>query len=73
MSQGLFAGFTKYSEQSISDIKEDIIRWIDYSERIKKEFQSTMRLGIGTMYHMIIAPFVKRFPHFAIRFLLTSI
>ena len=42
MSQGLFAGFTKYSEQSISDIKEDIIRWIDYSERIKKEFQSTI-------------------------------
>lgn len=42
MSQGLFAGFTKYSEQSISDIKEDIIRWRDYSERIKKEFQSTI-------------------------------
>lgn len=42
MSQGLFAGFTNYSEQSISDIKKDITRWIDYSERIKKEFQSTI-------------------------------
>lgn len=42
MSQGLFAGFTDYSEQSISDIAEDIARWIDYSERIKKEFQSTI-------------------------------
>lgn len=42
MSQSLFAGMTNYNEQSISDIKDDIIRWRKYSQDIKQYFEETI-------------------------------
>lgn len=42
MSQSLFAGMTNYDEQSISDIRDDIIRWRKYSQDIKQYFEETI-------------------------------
>ncbi|KFZ26604.1 MAG: hypothetical protein KQ78_01193 [Candidatus Izimaplasma bacterium HR2] len=36
MSQGMFAGATDYSHQSLEDIKEDIEKWIEYGEETNK-------------------------------------
>lgn len=43
MTQGLFAGCTEYESQSIDNIKEDIINWKKYSEKIKKEFHDVIQ------------------------------
>lgn len=43
MSQGIIAGATDYSIQSIDDIKTDIENWIKYGARIRKEFQETIQ------------------------------
>ena len=42
MSQGLLAGGTDYTTQSLADIKEDIIRWKNYSESIKKFLEKSI-------------------------------
>lgn len=42
MSQSFIAGMTNYEEQSISDIKNDILRWIEYSKKIKAHFIETI-------------------------------
>lgn len=42
MAQGLIAGATNYSEQSIMDIKSDIESWIFYSRKIKEFFEITI-------------------------------
>ena len=42
MAQSLFAGMTNYSEQTIFDIKMDIEKWIEYSQKVKDLFQSTI-------------------------------
>lgn len=42
MAQGLIAGATNYSEQSIMDIKSDIESWISYSINIKNFFEITI-------------------------------
>lgn len=42
MSQSLFAGMTNYDEQSISDIRDDIIRWRKDSQDIKQYFEETI-------------------------------
>lgn len=39
MAQGLFAGCTDYSTQSLKDIQEDIEHWQNYSKRIEMEFE----------------------------------
>ena len=36
MAQRLIAGTTSYENQSLSDIVDDIIQWIDYSEKVKR-------------------------------------
>lgn len=40
MAQGLAAGMTDYSKQTIGDIKSDIEYWIKYSEETKNEFST---------------------------------
>lgn len=42
MAQGLIAGGTDYSEQTILDIKSDIEYWMKYSQEIKNEFTQTI-------------------------------
>ena len=42
MSQSVFAGMTNYQEQSVIDIKDDIVSWIELSKRIKTHFIETM-------------------------------
>lgn len=36
MAQGLIAGMTSYENQSLQNIVDDIINWIEYSEDVKK-------------------------------------
>lgn len=42
MSQSFIAGMTNYEEQSIIDIKSDIVIWIEYSKKIKVYFIETI-------------------------------
>lgn len=42
MSQSFIAGMTNYEEQSITDIKNDIVIWIEYSKKIKDHFIETI-------------------------------
>lgn len=42
MAQGMIAGATDYSEQTIMDIKSDIEYWMKYSQEIKNEFTNTI-------------------------------
>lgn len=42
MSQSFIAGMANYEEQTISDIKSDILRWIEYSKKIKAHFIETI-------------------------------
>lgn len=39
LSQGLFGGATNYEDQSIADINEDIISWLQYTEETKKHLE----------------------------------
>ncbi len=43
MAQGFMAGATSYDDQSLSDIKEDILRWIEYSKEIIQKFEVTIK------------------------------
>ena len=43
MVQSLFGGCTDYTEQSLKDIREDILHWKNVSIEIKKEFQETIK------------------------------
>ena len=43
MSQGLFAGCTDYTNQSLNDIQEDIEYWQKYSEETKSEHEGIIR------------------------------
>ena len=36
MAQGFIAGMTSYENQSLQNIVDDIINWIEYSEDVKK-------------------------------------
>lgn len=38
VAQSFIAGTTNYSEQSIKEIRSDILRWIEYAQEIKKTF-----------------------------------
>lgn len=42
MAQGLIAGATNYSEQSITDIKSDLESWMSYCREIKSFFEKTI-------------------------------
>ncbi len=42
MAQSYIAGSTNYGEQSIKEIRSDILRWCEYSQEIKKLFQETI-------------------------------
>lgn len=44
MTQGIFAGCTNYSEQTLSDIRIDIESWINYTKEIKNLFETTILL-----------------------------
>lgn len=45
MSQGVFGGMTNYDDQSIEDIKEDISKWIEFTNEVK----SILEEGINTL------------------------
>lgn len=57
MAQSLFAGMTNYSEQTILDIKADIEKWIEYSQKIKAFFQETIAELKVTSYWETKIPF----------------
>lgn len=42
MAQGIIAGGTDYSGQTIWEIKSDIENWMKYSQKIKNEFNQTI-------------------------------
>ena len=42
MSQGIFAGMTDYSDQSLSDVANDIRKWIKYCDSIKIKCESNI-------------------------------
>lgn len=42
MAQSFIAGMTNYGEQTIEDIKKDILDWIEYSKRVKVLFVETI-------------------------------
>ena len=46
MSQSFIAGMTNYEEQSITDIKNDIIVWIKYSNEIKDKMMKISKQNI---------------------------
>lgn len=56
MSQSFIAGMTNYEEQSITDIKNDIIVWIKYSNEIKAHFIKTI-LDLKTTGYWTKVPF----------------
>lgn len=44
MAQGLFAGCTDYSTQSLKDIQKDIEHWKNYSKKRKRELEEIIAL-----------------------------
>lgn len=42
--QGFLAGMTDYSEQTMKNIREDICDWIEYTKRIKDDYENTQKL-----------------------------
>lgn len=50
MAQSFIAGTTDYSEQSIQEIRNDILSWIEYSQRIKTFFTETIKELKKTKY-----------------------
>ena len=42
MAQCFMAGMTSYENQSLSDISEDITRWITYSEKTKNDINELL-------------------------------
>ena len=43
MAQGLFGGATSYEEQSLSDIKLDVLKWIGYTKQIQDEMNTRLQ------------------------------
>ena len=43
MAQGLFGGATSYEEQSLTDIKLDVLKWIDYTKQIQDEMNTRLQ------------------------------
>lgn len=40
MAQGIIGGATSYEEQSLSDVKDDILKWIEYSNKMHDFLES---------------------------------
>lgn len=51
MAQSCIAGGTSYENQSISDIVEDIKRWIEYSDSVRLEFEKALIKVKGTEFY----------------------
>lgn len=55
VAQSFIAGTTNYSEQSIKEIRSDILRWIEYAQEIKKLFQETITNSKHSKYWFKVA------------------
>ena len=60
MAQGIFAGGTDYSGQTIREIKSDIENWMEYSQKIKNEFNQIISELMDDKYWETEVPFEFR-------------
>lgn len=55
VAQSFIAGTTNYSEQSIKEIRSDILYWIEYAEKIKELFLETITNSKRSKYWYKVA------------------
>lgn len=71
MAQSMIGGATDYHEQSINDIREDIIIWIEYTKRIKKLLSDGVEKSKSSKFWNIVDSDFKMTIITSIRFCLT--